>query len=140
MFKVHFCQSLRSLREMERIIVLFLHADYAKSAEFFFFFRVHAGAGEVANFVTTRVRRAHANGYIVFVFSFRSGTPLFVQENYFPLTLKLSPFTDFRSSSFVPLRQGRRAKRRGWIIPFRSPFSPFRSIQSPSAPVPSSHP
>ena len=37
MFKVHFCQSLRSLREMERIIVLFLHADYAKSAENFLF-------------------------------------------------------------------------------------------------------
>ena len=54
---------LRSLREMERIRVLFLHADYAKSAEFFFFFMVHAGAGEVANFVTTRVRRADANGY-----------------------------------------------------------------------------
>ena len=36
---------------------LYLHADYAKSAEFLFLFVFNAGAGVVANFVTTRERR-----------------------------------------------------------------------------------
>ena len=34
-----------------------MHADYAKSAEFLFLFVFNAGAGVVANFVTTRGRR-----------------------------------------------------------------------------------
>ena len=34
-----------------------MHADYAKSAEFIFLFVFNAGAGVVANFVTTRERR-----------------------------------------------------------------------------------
>ena len=36
--------------------LFFLHAEHAKSAEIYFV--LHAGAGEVANFVTTRERRA----------------------------------------------------------------------------------
>ena len=62
MFKVHFCQSLRSLREMERIRVLFLHADYAKSAENFLF---HGSRwrwrGRELRY--DKMRRADANGY-----------------------------------------------------------------------------
>ena len=36
--------------------MIFLHADYAESAEFLFSLVYYAGAGGVANFVTTRVR------------------------------------------------------------------------------------
>ena len=81
---------------MERIRVLFLHADYAKSAEFFFFFMVHAGAGEVANFVTTRVRRADANVYRLEVYS-----PALIKLKQSGFNFHLS---DFRFPFVTPLR------------------------------------
>ena len=37
--------------------MIFLHADYDESAEFLFSLVYYAGAGGVANFVTTRERR-----------------------------------------------------------------------------------
>ena len=50
---------LRSLREVcLRAVMSFLHADYADSAEFFLAY--YAGAGGVANFVTTRERRGES--------------------------------------------------------------------------------
>ena len=44
-------RTLRPLREIKNKILFFLHAEHAKSAEIYFV--LHAGAGEVANFVTT---------------------------------------------------------------------------------------
>ena len=46
---------MRPLREIKTVFVL--HAENAKSAEFLFLFVFNAGAGGVANFVTTRERR-----------------------------------------------------------------------------------
>ena len=60
--QVRFCSSLRPLRSLREVCLravmsFFLHADYAESAEFLFSLVYYAGAGGVANFVTTRVRR-----------------------------------------------------------------------------------
>ena len=54
---------LRSLREVcLRAVMSFLHADYAESADFFLFSLAYcAGAGGVANFVTTRERRGESD-------------------------------------------------------------------------------
>ena len=48
---------MRPLREIKDNSVFVLHAENAKSAEFLFLFVFNAGAGVVANFVTTRERR-----------------------------------------------------------------------------------
>ena len=46
---------MRPLREAIKIRAFFLHAEVAKSAEFYFPFVFHACAGRVANFVTTKI-------------------------------------------------------------------------------------
>ena len=100
-----------------------MHADYAKSAEFLFLFVFNAGAGGVANFVTTRERREFIHplppaGY----------SPLSQGESQLQQKTLRKPI--------VPLRQGRRGakRRRGWInrstlirspLKSRFPFSPL---------------
>ena len=103
---------MRPLREIKIRTIVF-HAKNAESAKFYFPFVFHACAGVVANFVTTRVRRAFIH-------------PL-PPAGYSPC-LRGRKWVIAFAINFPPLRQGRcRRATEGWIV-FRFHFSPFSSV------------